>query len=60
MRVGVGVGLDGVGPWLHDDDPLVGEVVDDGPVEAHVGRGHKVLDEGKDAEGCKERNTKID
>lgn len=33
-----------------DDDLFLGQVVQDAPVEVHVGGDHKVLGKGKDAE----------
>ncbi len=42
---------------LHHHHLLVVEVVADRPVEEHVVRGDKVLDEGEDAEGCETDTT---
>ena len=46
-----GCGGGGAGERLEHDDLLVGEVVQDCPVEEHVRRRHEVLDESEYAEG---------
>ena len=40
----------------HDEHLLRRHVREQGPVEGHVGRSHKVLDKGEDAEGCENRD----